>query len=285
MFPYALLLVPDDDVPDLPSLDRGGPARAGRLLVDVLERLDRLFDAQTPYMLWIHQRPFDGERLAGRPAARGDRVAVARAGRDALRRGGRARLGRVLQPRRCPRTRRASLREALAHRARSRRCCTMGGGRSWERPELDEPEPRCRRARRSPRSAARCSLDGDVGASRSSPAPRTRASRRTRLARGRGAGPVDDAGLRRAAVHERRRCRSTTCRRRCPSRTRPASTGGGSTIPRGWRDRRVVLHFGGAEGALHVLAQRRAGRDREGLPHAGRVRRHASSFATTARTS
>ena len=24
------------------------------------ERLDRLFDAQTPYMLWIHQRPFDG---------------------------------------------------------------------------------------------------------------------------------------------------------------------------------------------------------------------------------
>ena len=30
------------------------------LLVDVLERFDRLFDAETPYMLWIHQRPFDG---------------------------------------------------------------------------------------------------------------------------------------------------------------------------------------------------------------------------------
>jgi UDPglucose--hexose-1-phosphate uridylyltransferase len=30
------------------------------LLVDVLGRLDRLFAAQTPYMLWIHQRPFDG---------------------------------------------------------------------------------------------------------------------------------------------------------------------------------------------------------------------------------
>ncbi len=26
----------------------------------MLERLDRLFDAQTPYMLWFHQRPFDG---------------------------------------------------------------------------------------------------------------------------------------------------------------------------------------------------------------------------------
>jgi UDPglucose--hexose-1-phosphate uridylyltransferase len=26
----------------------------------VLERLDRRFDAPMPYMLWIHQRPFDG---------------------------------------------------------------------------------------------------------------------------------------------------------------------------------------------------------------------------------
>ena len=26
----------------------------------MLERFDRLFDAETPYMLWIHQRPFDG---------------------------------------------------------------------------------------------------------------------------------------------------------------------------------------------------------------------------------
>ena len=30
------------------------------LLVDVLARLDRLFDAPLPYMLWIHQRPTDG---------------------------------------------------------------------------------------------------------------------------------------------------------------------------------------------------------------------------------
>jgi UDPglucose--hexose-1-phosphate uridylyltransferase len=26
----------------------------------VLERLDRLFGEPIPYMLWIHQRPFDG---------------------------------------------------------------------------------------------------------------------------------------------------------------------------------------------------------------------------------
>ena len=51
---------PDDLVPDLPSLDDAGRDGLAALLVDVLERFDRLFDAQTPYMLWIHQRPFDG---------------------------------------------------------------------------------------------------------------------------------------------------------------------------------------------------------------------------------
>jgi UDPglucose--hexose-1-phosphate uridylyltransferase len=60
VFPYALLLAPDEHVPDLPSLDDVGRDGLATLLVDVLERLDRQFDAQTPYMLWIHQRPFDG---------------------------------------------------------------------------------------------------------------------------------------------------------------------------------------------------------------------------------
>jgi len=59
-FPYALVLCPDANVPDLPSLDDAGRDGLAELLVDVLARLDRLFDAQTPYMLWIHQRPFDG---------------------------------------------------------------------------------------------------------------------------------------------------------------------------------------------------------------------------------
>jgi UDPglucose--hexose-1-phosphate uridylyltransferase len=58
-FPYALVLWPDADVPDLPSLDEPGREGLAVLLVDILARLDRLFDAQTPYMLWIHQRPFD----------------------------------------------------------------------------------------------------------------------------------------------------------------------------------------------------------------------------------
>jgi len=64
-YPYALLLWPDEDVPDLPSLDSAGRDGLAELLVDVLGRLDRLFDAQTPYMLWIHQRPFDGRVWPG----------------------------------------------------------------------------------------------------------------------------------------------------------------------------------------------------------------------------
>jgi UDPglucose--hexose-1-phosphate uridylyltransferase len=59
-WPYALLLAPDVHRPDLPSLD--GPQRddLAALLVDVLARLDRLFEIPLPYMLWIHQRPTDG---------------------------------------------------------------------------------------------------------------------------------------------------------------------------------------------------------------------------------
>jgi UDPglucose--hexose-1-phosphate uridylyltransferase len=60
IFPYALRLVPDEHIPDLPSLDDDGRDGLALVLVDVLERLDLLFETQTPYMLWIHQRPFDG---------------------------------------------------------------------------------------------------------------------------------------------------------------------------------------------------------------------------------
>ncbi len=60
IFPYELRLAPLAAVPDLPSLDDAGRQGLAELLVDVLARLDRLFEAETPYMLWIHQRPFDG---------------------------------------------------------------------------------------------------------------------------------------------------------------------------------------------------------------------------------
>ena len=38
----------------------GGATPLGTLLIDVVGRLDRLFDAPMPFMLWFHQRPFDG---------------------------------------------------------------------------------------------------------------------------------------------------------------------------------------------------------------------------------
>ena len=60
VFPYAVRLAPDELVPDLPSLDGPGRDALAGLLIDVLERFDRVFDAETPYMRWIHQRPFDG---------------------------------------------------------------------------------------------------------------------------------------------------------------------------------------------------------------------------------
>ena len=65
IFPYALVVAPDQPVPDLPSLDDAGRDQLAALLVDTLERLDRVFDAPTPYMLWIHQRPFDGGEWTG----------------------------------------------------------------------------------------------------------------------------------------------------------------------------------------------------------------------------
>ncbi len=59
-WPYELVLAPGERIPDLPSLDGEGRDGLGVLLVDVTNRLDRLFDAPMPLMLWFHQRPFDG---------------------------------------------------------------------------------------------------------------------------------------------------------------------------------------------------------------------------------
>ena len=59
-WPYALVLAPERRVPDLPSCDDRSRRELAALLVDVLGRLDRLFDAPMPYMLWFHQQPTDG---------------------------------------------------------------------------------------------------------------------------------------------------------------------------------------------------------------------------------
>jgi UDPglucose--hexose-1-phosphate uridylyltransferase len=60
-WPYELRLAPRTAVPDLPALDDAARDGLAAILIDVLGRLDRLFDAPMPYMMWIHQRPTDGE--------------------------------------------------------------------------------------------------------------------------------------------------------------------------------------------------------------------------------
>ena len=64
VYPYELRLAPTGDVGALTDLacDRDGLAA---VLVDCLARLDQLFDAPMPYMLWIHQRPTDGVAWPG----------------------------------------------------------------------------------------------------------------------------------------------------------------------------------------------------------------------------
>ncbi|HZT68044.1 MAG TPA: hypothetical protein VFA11_19835 [Acidimicrobiales bacterium] len=63
-WPYELLIAPAQHVPDLPSA-AGGRAGLAHVLVDSLARLDQLFDAPMPYMLWVHQRPTDGGEWPG----------------------------------------------------------------------------------------------------------------------------------------------------------------------------------------------------------------------------
>jgi UDPglucose--hexose-1-phosphate uridylyltransferase len=58
-YPIALSLAPDEQIPDLPSLDDASRNDLATLMVDVLDRLDRLFDQPLPYMLWFNQQPTD----------------------------------------------------------------------------------------------------------------------------------------------------------------------------------------------------------------------------------
>ena len=66
-WPIDLRLGGDESVPDLPSLDPAARDDLASLLVDVLGRLDNLYDRPLPYMLWFHQRPFDGREWHGPP--------------------------------------------------------------------------------------------------------------------------------------------------------------------------------------------------------------------------
>ena len=59
-YPIALSLAPRVQVPDIAALDTASRVDLAALLVDVLARLDRLYDQPLPYMMWLNQRPTDG---------------------------------------------------------------------------------------------------------------------------------------------------------------------------------------------------------------------------------
>jgi UDPglucose--hexose-1-phosphate uridylyltransferase len=59
-YPIALSIAPKLQAPDVVALDDSARNGLAAMLVDVLGRLDRLYDRPMPYMLWLNQRPSDG---------------------------------------------------------------------------------------------------------------------------------------------------------------------------------------------------------------------------------
>jgi len=60
-WPYEVLIFPRDHVADLPGAGRDLRAGLAAILVDCLRRVEWLFGAAVPYMLWVHQRPATGQ--------------------------------------------------------------------------------------------------------------------------------------------------------------------------------------------------------------------------------
>lgn len=57
VFPVALSVAPIEQIPDLVSATDEQRDGLAVMLVDLFARLDRLFDAALPYMMWLHQAP------------------------------------------------------------------------------------------------------------------------------------------------------------------------------------------------------------------------------------
>jgi UDPglucose--hexose-1-phosphate uridylyltransferase len=60
-WPYELLLAPRDHIDDLALVDNASRDGLATLLPRAIGALDAFFEAPAPLMLWMHQRPFDGE--------------------------------------------------------------------------------------------------------------------------------------------------------------------------------------------------------------------------------
>jgi UDPglucose--hexose-1-phosphate uridylyltransferase len=59
-WPYEMLISPDRHVADLPEAGLSARAELGVILVEALTRMEVVLGQADPYMLWIHQRPTDG---------------------------------------------------------------------------------------------------------------------------------------------------------------------------------------------------------------------------------
>ena len=57
VFPLSLSLAPTTAVPDLPACTAEQRNGLAGVLVDLFDRLDRLYDRPLPYMMWINQAP------------------------------------------------------------------------------------------------------------------------------------------------------------------------------------------------------------------------------------
>lgn len=60
-WPFELVVAPRDHLADLPSLDQTNRDALATMLPQVIGALDHHFGAATPLMMWIHQRPYDGQ--------------------------------------------------------------------------------------------------------------------------------------------------------------------------------------------------------------------------------
>lgn len=56
-FPVAMQIAPLERIHDLPSMSAGDRDSLATMLIDVLARLDRLYQLPMPYMMWLNQRP------------------------------------------------------------------------------------------------------------------------------------------------------------------------------------------------------------------------------------
>lgn len=56
-WPYEMLISPRSHVADLPAAGPDLRAGLGAMLVEALTRMERLLGRDSPYMLWLHQRP------------------------------------------------------------------------------------------------------------------------------------------------------------------------------------------------------------------------------------